>query len=638
MGRKRRSGCSEAASPAPVPSPALTLAECLCPVCQELLAEPVTPPCGHSLCLGCFQQTVEISNLNCPLCRRRLSNWARGKAREGSLVNTELQERIQQQYPQLQAEETSHEEVDRLCSRPQLCKPGEVRKEYEEQISKLRAERHARDEEEQRASEDLIQKILAEEKEWLMHEEKQRKEMDEQLKRDEELAQMLSKEVNSTYKTHPESLTSHTRRTSLKINSSSVTRGNKLIPRSSSPMGNIQQYLSPTSKKYRKAESTRLRSDASVIESESADTDDRISNSDSISSISLPCYEEEQEPICSSAQPAFAECIGRVPTAAVGDYRQEDECNGEHSPEADESELVGVCNGEWKGRESYKEDVLLAELKINSINSNSEGDQLNLTELQNLGYKLDHACTSASCYDLGNTDCETVCYDDNLELKPNLNPNQGTKYQVGSQAPIKLKALVKRKTWNSSEVEGETCSTVKKRKICAAETSESIEPSQGIMHEDLLSDWEKSQAEKLRMEEQDRLLAIRIQRKLDREMLIVNRKRGSPDEYLLRTNKSSLNCEKRIRKKEQPSGKLQTLQSSYSAQGNKQRERSGSFTISRQKSKSWTVHQVKNQKPLRQGPLCCMDANSAALIPVEELRNSKKQQTIVEMFQKHATN
>ncbi|XP_043557708.1 E3 ubiquitin-protein ligase rnf168 [Chiloscyllium plagiosum] len=633
MGRKRRSGLSEGASPGAGPAAALSLAECLCPVCQELLAEPVTPPCGHSLCLGCFQQTVAISNLNCPLCRRRLSNWARGKARDGTLVNAELQERIQQQYPRLQAEENNHREVDRLCSRPQLCKPGEVRKEYEEQISKLRAERHARDEEEQRASEDLIQKILAEEKERLIYEEKQRKEVGEQLKRDEELAQMLSKEVNSTHKTHPESVTILSRRTSLKSNSSSVTKGNRLIPHSPSSTGNIQKYLSPTYQKIQKAESTRSRNDPSAVESESTDADDIISNSDSISSISLPHYEEEQEPVCSSALPPFAQCIGRASMADIRDYQQEDENAGKHSPGGDESEMVGVCSGEQKGKESYKEDVLLAELKINSINSHGEGDQLDFATLSNLGSKRDHARTSANCFDVDSPNYETVCYDDDLELKQKSCLNQGSKYQVGNQAPIKFQAFVKRKTWNSSEVEGETCSTVKKRKVCPNEACESIELSQGISHEELLLDWEKSQAEKLRMEEQDRLLAIRIQRKLDKEMLVVNRKRGSPDEYLLRANKSSINCEKRIRGKEQTSRKLQTLQSGYSAVGNKKRECSDSFAISNRKNKSWTVRKVKNQRPLR-----CMDANSAALIPVKELSNSRKQQTIVEMFQKHATN
>ncbi|XP_067897930.1 E3 ubiquitin-protein ligase rnf168 [Heterodontus francisci] len=646
MGRKRQSGFAEPKAPA------LSLAECLCPVCQELLAEPVTPPCGHSLCLSCFQQTVAISNLNCPLCRRRLSNWARTKARGGNLVNTELQEQIRQQFPQHRSEEPRDGEVDRLCPRPQLCKPGEVRQEYEEQISKLKAERHAREEEELRASEDFIQKLLAEEQQQQrLYEEQQRKEMDEQLKRDEKLAKMLSKEMNSISKTPPESLNSHTRRVSSKSNSSSVTRGIKLTAHNHSHTEDIQRYLSPTSQKYQIAETCRWRSDASATESKSTDADDIISNTDSFASICPFHCEEEQEPVCSSAHSELVQCIEGTPTAASTDHQQMGEYTGEHGPGDNENEMAGICSSVWKGKERCKEDVPLAELKINSINSN-EDDLLDSAVVPILGDKLDYAHTSASHCDLNSIVCATVHCDEDIALKQKPSQDQGTKHQVVNQTPIKLKKLVKRKTWNSSEVEGETCSTFKKRKVCPNvynEPSESIQPSHRIFQEDQLSDWEKKQSERLRMEEQDRLLALRIQKKLDREMLIVNRKRGSPDEYLLRTNKlPATNCEKRLfaknqkqsatQKGSQTSGKLQRSQSRCSALGKKQT--GSSPATSRRKNRNWQhpASQVKSHRTLCQGPLNCMDANSAALIPVNELRNSKKQQTIVEMFQKHSTN
>ncbi|XP_041037839.1 E3 ubiquitin-protein ligase rnf168-like isoform X1 [Carcharodon carcharias] len=651
MRRKRRSDLAEPEAPlrAPPPPPALGLAECLCPVCQELLAEPVTPPCGHSLCLGCFQQTVEISNLNCPLCRRRLSNWARTKARLGSLVNKELQEQIRQQFPQLRSEEPSDGEVDRLHSRPQLSKPGEVRQEYEEQISKLKAERHAREEEELRASENLIQKILAEEKEQLIYKEQQRKEVDEQLKRDEKLAKMLSEEANSVSKTFPENLNIRPRRTASKSNCSSVSRGIKLTTHSPSHTGDIQKYLSPTSRKYQVVETPRQRSDASATNSKSTDADD-ISNSDSTEDISPFHYEEEQEQVCIPAQPELAQYMEGTPTATITDYQQGGKEAGEHSPGDDENEMVGVCSGLWKGRERCKEDVPLTELKLNSINSNGEDE--GFSSLPILGHKLDYAHNSANICDLDNIDCATKHTDENIALKQKPSQDQGTKHQMLNQTPIQLKMVVKRKTWNSPEAEGETCSTVKKRKICPNEPCESIEPSSGIFHEEQHSDWEKKQSEKLRIEEQDRLLALRIQRKLDKEMLTVNRKRGSPDEYLLRTNKSlPVNCKKRVyaknqtsvgtQKGSQTSRKSPRSQSRRSALGNKQRVLTdSSFTTSKRGSRIWQhpADQVKSQRTLHQGPLNCMDANSAALIPFNELRNSKKQQTIIEMFQKNGTN
>lgn len=79
----------------------LSLEEARCPVCSEILLEPVTMPCGHSVCLHCFRRTVEFSGLCCPSCRLRVSSWARNKqSREKSLVNTELWDRVRQSYPE----------------------------------------------------------------------------------------------------------------------------------------------------------------------------------------------------------------------------------------------------------------------------------------------------------------------------------------------------------------------------------------------------------------------------------------------------------------------------------------------------------------------------------------------------------
>lgn len=79
----------------------LTLEEARCPVCLEILLEPVTMPCRHSVCLHCFKRTVECSGLCCPSCRLRVSSWARNKqSREKSLVNTELWDMVRLNYPE----------------------------------------------------------------------------------------------------------------------------------------------------------------------------------------------------------------------------------------------------------------------------------------------------------------------------------------------------------------------------------------------------------------------------------------------------------------------------------------------------------------------------------------------------------
>uniref|UniRef100_A0A8C1TBM9 RING-type E3 ubiquitin transferase n=1 Tax=Cyprinus carpio TaxID=7962 RepID=A0A8C1TBM9_CYPCA len=78
----------------------LSLEEARCPVCSEILLEPVTMPCGHSVCLHCFQRTVKLTSLCCPLCRLRVSSWARKQSREKSLVNAELWELIRLSHPE----------------------------------------------------------------------------------------------------------------------------------------------------------------------------------------------------------------------------------------------------------------------------------------------------------------------------------------------------------------------------------------------------------------------------------------------------------------------------------------------------------------------------------------------------------
>ncbi|KAM9453336.1 E3 ubiquitin-protein ligase RNF169-like isoform 2-T2 [Salvelinus alpinus] len=117
----------------------LTLDEARCPVCSEILLEPVTMPCSHSVCLHCFKRTVEFTSLCCPLCRLRVSSWARKQSREKSLVNIELWEIVRKSYPQRCKRrmeqrdcETSGEEI--FSSPAQVSKSGEIRLECGKQV------------------------------------------------------------------------------------------------------------------------------------------------------------------------------------------------------------------------------------------------------------------------------------------------------------------------------------------------------------------------------------------------------------------------------------------------------------------------------------------------------------------------
>ncbi|KAJ8368744.1 hypothetical protein SKAU_G00087720 [Synaphobranchus kaupii] len=117
----------------------LTLEEARCPVCHEIFLEPVTMPCRHSVCLPCFKQAVQFTSLCCPLCRLRVSSWARRQSREKGLVNTELWDMVRQSYPEKCKRRMERQEGEEkiFCSPAHICKPGEIRQDYEVQKNKV---------------------------------------------------------------------------------------------------------------------------------------------------------------------------------------------------------------------------------------------------------------------------------------------------------------------------------------------------------------------------------------------------------------------------------------------------------------------------------------------------------------------
>lgn len=176
----------------------LKRSDCLCPVCLDIFLEPVTLPCMHTFCKPCFLETVDKSNMCCPLCRKRVSTWARLNSRNKTLVNMELWRRIQDAFPtQCERRVQGIEDDDDAVTtpKPRVCQPGELRKEYEDQISKLVEEKRALEEAERRASEEYIQRLLAEEEERMAEE--RRRQEEQQLENDEKLARLLSQELNS---------------------------------------------------------------------------------------------------------------------------------------------------------------------------------------------------------------------------------------------------------------------------------------------------------------------------------------------------------------------------------------------------------------------------------------------------------
>ena len=70
-----------------------------CLICDELIVDPVTLPCGHELCLNCFQSSINTANFNCCVCRKRFSSWAR--AHRSNPVNSVRKLELQNFYASL---------------------------------------------------------------------------------------------------------------------------------------------------------------------------------------------------------------------------------------------------------------------------------------------------------------------------------------------------------------------------------------------------------------------------------------------------------------------------------------------------------------------------------------------------------
>ncbi|KAK0066595.1 E3 ubiquitin-protein ligase RNF168 [Biomphalaria pfeifferi] len=150
------------------------LSECLCPICISILIEPVTMPCNHSLCMPCYKETVEKANLTCPVCRKRISVWARKAAKNNTLINMQKWKAIQEVFPEkvrhrLEGSEESNSESEednfeaQLRRLKELSEPGEIRQEYEAALEKIRQQKEEEAKKEEEASRALIEALQQEE-------------------------------------------------------------------------------------------------------------------------------------------------------------------------------------------------------------------------------------------------------------------------------------------------------------------------------------------------------------------------------------------------------------------------------------------------------------------------------------------
>lgn len=72
-----------------------------CPICKEILTQPVTLPCSHNFCKNCLETSIKVLCQQCPCCRKRFSHWYRQAIKTNQLVNKHLWKKIRENYGDL---------------------------------------------------------------------------------------------------------------------------------------------------------------------------------------------------------------------------------------------------------------------------------------------------------------------------------------------------------------------------------------------------------------------------------------------------------------------------------------------------------------------------------------------------------
>lgn len=390
-----------------------------------------------------------------------------------------LWEMIQKHYPRECKLRASGQESGDLVEDYQpirlISKPGELRREYEEEISKVEAERRASEEEENKASEEYIQKLLAEEEEEEKRQaEKRRSEMEEQLKNDEKLARRLSIDINNFSEGDILASPLNSRKSDPVTTKSQKKNKNK--QRST---GDIQKYLSPKSQLESASQSEVVKVRKSCI-SEATDSSDvknptwQDTDSEDMPTLSPQIYLEIQE------QGAKSSVESPMPWLCAYDTEGclEREVRAEPNNHDKESRILSQ-----EGPKPAAADAREAEVKP--------------------GGHVDNECTPSvveSC----------------------LLISEDVSRSKDQHSPL--------------ETASDPCLCAKRRKILPTPSTEQEETE--ITFTQKLVDLERLLFERHKQEEQDRLLALELQKEVDREQMKPNRQKGSPGEYHLRATSS----------------------------------------------------------------------------------------------------
>ncbi|XP_078521779.1 E3 ubiquitin-protein ligase RNF168 [Lissotriton helveticus] len=554
----------------------LSLSDCLCPICREILLEPVTLPCSHTLCTPCFQMTVEKASLSCPMCRRRVATWARLHARSKTLVDLELWERIQREFPvecqrRANGQDSDLEEMCMSYPAPLVSKPGELRQEYEQEVSKVEAERRAREEEEIKASEALIQRLLAEEEAETVLMELRRREQEEQLRRDEQLAQMLSGDLASSGES---SCRSPERGTPVpspaRVASSKSCRETK---KQSKHTGDIQRFLSP------------------------------VHNGSSSSFLSSEVQNESTK----------QESVNRDVTI-----------NGSVEEAKDDVDEMPVLS----------QEATYSLAGVTSLDSDLHRNMPELSPKIGVSVPIELSPLQRLAGDSIRKPGKNDPYLARLSI------DRCTATEQSTQSSLDIKEASKRKDCESSHKRhGGLCLGRKRQRILSeSDISESEDITVNLAGSFLsqrLVDVENNMYERWHQEEQDRLFALQIQRELDKELSQVNRQKGSPDGYLLRRRESSsaAECKADVSQGESIHSVKQPKKKPTPTQDGQSKPRCGSPDENKKPCSESRPASPANVIVRRK---CRIPSKSPLLDEGKILQSSNKQPTILEMFHRSA--
>jgi len=152
----------------------LSITDCMCPICLEILVEPVVLPCKHELCLPCFSGMTDKTNFLCPMCRMRISTWSRTASNSNTLVNKQRWEQIKKAFPNEVSDRLEGKSAAKLAASIEkeneiknkfqtVSKPGEIHNEYQSFLKREQERLRLEKEQEEKLSFQYIEQIIEQE-------------------------------------------------------------------------------------------------------------------------------------------------------------------------------------------------------------------------------------------------------------------------------------------------------------------------------------------------------------------------------------------------------------------------------------------------------------------------------------------